>query len=510
MRTWYSFFTIILIAFSFSELFAEGGYIGENPGINFYSTIDEWNYSITKKMVTVRLKEKPSLDLFAQGCIKAKLLKWWVTDVDTLENIRNGMYKDLITLLAKNGASSISTDDFQSLVECIKSRYEETLENTKKEQQAVETISSIGLYTDGDTTNSDYDILSDIWKINSIIFAIPLKYEWVKNSAGIWFTSFLAGNTVPSLFPPPSWSGTGNGSNTASWGTNLWVQSGATLASLIGGSCNIGTGVNIADMMDGNLTDELSNILGGGDTATNNVGFTLGSNNTQTTDNQLNTNNTSANDFFHTMPCNSIFCIDTKLTGGNQNLLSGGKNISIEGILEKNSAILDKIKDTSLQYQKMTNNEWWLPYPNLKLSTVVGWARVYLANSAQISRRDKKDETPERKKEELASMIRCGLASSGLPTDPVQANGVGGAWYVLSNGLTSENIANKSKTLWAQATDAVNYIWCLQKNMDVGRKSYYDSFSTDLTEIQAFTSSMLSEINAVLDIGIQLNNKPIK
>lgn len=46
--------------------------------------------------------------------------------------------------------------------------------------------------------------------------------------------------------------------------------------------------------------------------------------------------------------------------------------------------------------------------------------------------------------------------------------------------------------------------------MDVGRKAYYDSFSTDLTEIQAFTSGMLDELNAILEIGVKLNNKPKK
>lgn len=39
---------------------------------------------------------------------------------------------------------------------------------------------------------------------------------------------------------------------------------------------------------------------------------------------------TSANDFFHEMPCTSIFCIKVNMKSGNQNLLGGGKNISIE------------------------------------------------------------------------------------------------------------------------------------------------------------------------------------
>ena len=46
---------------------------------------------------------------------------------------------------------------------------------------------------DGDTTNSDYDIITDITKINQILFSEDLKYNGVKNQSQNSFANFLAG-----------------------------------------------------------------------------------------------------------------------------------------------------------------------------------------------------------------------------------------------------------------------------------------------------------------------------
>lgn len=43
--------------------------------------------------------------------------------------------------------------------------------------------------------------------------------------------------------------------------------------------------------------------------------------------------------------------------------------------------------------------------------------------------------------------------------------------------------------------------------MDTGRKSYYDSFSTDLTEIQAYTANMLNQINNIVSTLTEMNSK---
>lgn len=53
---------------------------------------------------------------------------------------------------------------------------------------------------DGDTTNSDYDIITDIEKINMIIFSKDIKYGGERNNSSSAFRDFLAGKSVSSLF----------------------------------------------------------------------------------------------------------------------------------------------------------------------------------------------------------------------------------------------------------------------------------------------------------------------
>ena len=93
----------------------------------------------------------------------------------------------------------------------------------------------------------------------------------------------------------------------------------------------------------------------------------------------------------------------------------------------------------------MTNNTFSLPFFNLKLR--ISGLRVYIAGSPQVTRRDKRDETPEKKKEDLEQVRRCAQASVGLPTDPIRANSLIGAGYMPTSSATSETITNRSAPL---------------------------------------------------------------
>jgi hypothetical protein len=47
---------------------------------------------------------------------------------------------------------------------------------------AISVVGNAGIYADGDKDNSDYDLLSDIERINTILFSNPEKYTGVKNT----------------------------------------------------------------------------------------------------------------------------------------------------------------------------------------------------------------------------------------------------------------------------------------------------------------------------------------
>ena len=79
----------------------------------------------------------------------------------------------------------------------------------------------------------------------------------------------------------------------------------------------------------------------------------------------------------------------------------------------------------------MTNNFASLPFANLKLPKTLAGLQVYLANSPQRSRNDKRDETDQRKEEKLEEARRCAFASVGLDSDKKRANGLIGGGYTL-------------------------------------------------------------------------------
>ena len=77
------------------SLFALEGYLGENPGLNFYSKIDDGTYSIQKKLVTREISKSKTFDSFGSKCANAGLLKGIPTSESVLEEIQYGNYTGL-------------------------------------------------------------------------------------------------------------------------------------------------------------------------------------------------------------------------------------------------------------------------------------------------------------------------------------------------------------------------------------------------------------------------------
>ena len=122
---------------------------------------------------------------FARGCVNAELLKNLNTSTKLLEEIQNGDYTDFYASLTKNTQRrTITSDSFLDITRCITGKYQKVREEANRENNARTTISYIGLYMDGDKTNSDYDILTDIEKINTVIFSQDLKYGGTVNASG--------------------------------------------------------------------------------------------------------------------------------------------------------------------------------------------------------------------------------------------------------------------------------------------------------------------------------------
>lgn len=65
----------------------------------------------------------------------------------------------------------------------------------------LESVGNVGLYLDGDTANSDYDLLADITRINSIIFKEKYDYTGTRNATSRAIADMLAGKVFAGAVP---------------------------------------------------------------------------------------------------------------------------------------------------------------------------------------------------------------------------------------------------------------------------------------------------------------------
>ena len=515
----------LLIIFFLSIIFsppvsALGGFIGENPGLDFYTQIDESSASIHTQIINKHLANTPNLDNFAKGCPGAYALRWARTTSTTLDEIATMNYSSFSKITNENGQNSLSLDGFQALTACISGRYQWLKEQATDEQDSLESLSSIGLYSDGDTSNSDYDIVADIDKINTILFSTDLKYDGIKNNSKNSFGDFLSGKKILTIFekkeraekinttvnPPES---TPPKNDTVSDET----KNDTNISDILWWSCvdpsKNTSPIAVADILDENFQRELDQALG---TSRSNGNTSHLGGYTKPVGKDADTQakkapKTSKDDFFDTLPCNDVFCVKVAIKKwGNDIRLTGGKNYSIEGILDKHKNILYPIANSSLRSEKMTNNFWSLPFANMKLSSLIGGGRIYIASRPQPTRTTPVIGSTEKAFDDARL---CAFLAAGLAWDPIQANGMGwGGFFRLGNGITSENLQTKDTKLWPQDT-STNSAGCMQKMTDSAREKYYQSFANNLTQIQAFTRGFIDEIDEVMSVGTALYTKPV-
>lgn len=197
--------------------------------------------------------KQPTLGEFGADCPMIGLIADKKTSVDILN------YGNLSKALSENGYSTIRMDTYQQLMLCLQGKYDELVRKKQKETKAEQTLSSIGLYTDGNTTNSDYDIVADIDRINSVLFSENLKYNGTVNVSSKTLKNSLFLGPIP--LPEKQKNGgplisvvkLKTGSNTSGTGG---------LSSVIGDLCTENTsGVALDAVMDRQFMTELDHLL---------------------------------------------------------------------------------------------------------------------------------------------------------------------------------------------------------------------------------------------------------
>lgn len=497
--------------------------------LDFYSRIDDAGDSLVQNLTKRELQEFSSFKNFATQCRdKAPWLDNAPMSQTLLDEIANGGFAELSTI-AKQNNKNFSNDELLSLSNCLNSAYNKIKSSAITQKEIIEDSASIGIFMDGDLENSDFDIIEDINKINEIIFAKPAKYEWVKNPNKKTLADYLAGFK-------PIWLGK-TAKEISEWDSNNqnnWWDSFLDINSNTENSTNQNlsnssltwenicidndSGKNLSDvnnMVDSRFLEDLNLALKGGKMANKWLDYSSKKNSNNSSPNSDTANNSwvsennsdSSKDFATSLPCNDFYCIRIGSNIKNENLLIGGKGSnSIEWILDKHIETVNPISYTNLSAQKMTNNSFQLPFLNLKFKNMVAWGVVNIHNSPQISKIS--PTTAETLEMDFDKMQRCAWLESWLSTEFGKDNWVIGWGYSLNSAHHTENFANSTKPL--NPIETAQIMDCNNAIVDSSENKYYEWFSTQVNELQAFTFAILDVIEQILHTEKKLDDVKVQ
>lgn len=483
---------------------ATESYIGESLGLDFYSVIDDGHYALLTQMVDLNIEKTPTLGEFGAGCPGIDLIK----NASTSRDILN--YGNLSAALKENGIDTIPMDSYQALALCLRNQYEKVVAEEDKKLTKLQKLSSIWLYSDGTTENSDYDLIADIDRINTILFSEELKYTGTKNSSSSSFSDFLDGKSPTPLIPK-----TGSGTDDGGWsgsGTDTgsgWSDGGKSLEDLIGESCTTNnTSIPMEELMDEDFLAELDDALTDGSNWWDGYSRDISGDPVNWSGSDGSGNLTSSSDFYHSeWSCSGIFCIDVRIVPGKTNALGGGKTTSIESLIEKHNAILEPISGTDLSCRVMSNS---MGENDRKSAFTLAGLKVYYNTTPQKEKKFKKETTTETEAEALLKIEQCSNASVWLRADPLLANSPIVKSISINSATNTENIYNRfisTSPQWLEESS----LWanCMELYMDEGRRVYYDSFMADVKEIEGFSRSITDILTSMINNLTNLDKLPV-
>jgi hypothetical protein len=507
-------FLVLILLFSPFSLFAVEGGFGESMGLDFYTQIDRGHYAVRKQLIEKRLTEYVWLDDFIKSCAtQIELQDNAPLDIAILQSVRSGIYTDLTKLFLKYDAtSSVDTSRFVNLINCINSKYDTLNESVEKQIQDTYTIASIGIYTDGTTSNSDYDIISDINAINDILFSEKITYNGTKNIGRLSLLDLLSGNApkLPTIAKLES-KKTGTGANADEKEEEISDEEESPSfnlgQSLAAWWCSTDPEAIPFSNPDAALLSEIAAVMQYGNIswASRGVGWAYG-NKTQSGVSLSRTNTWEKNDHFHTPECDGVFCVKFKMIPGNMKLLGGWNTESIESILNERYKEINEISQYDLTSQIMTQGFIQNPRPNFQFWKSIWGLKTFIYEKPQLTQNLKKEE---RKEDVEARRWRCAAMVAGLDSsDRVQLNAFPGMGYTNKWGANTATVDPRGVVTQVDADILKAWALCLEQEVTQARVGYYQSFSTELTEIQAFTDAFLTQIVSAMNQIPIIEKKP--
>lgn len=438
-----------------------------------------------------------------------------------LGDVAQGSLGPIYTHL-KRESRPLDTDQMNRIRGILMEHYQRVQKEVAYEQGKLQSMGSIGLFSDGNKDNSSYDLMVDLENIHSVIFAKDIPYNGTDNMGAVSVANLLANLYPHPLLPLNPLSNTflpkvDPGVSLISPGT----LTGLTLSGLLnnGSGCApsqvpvnldpsflldaqaqllVGTNPNssIAFSDDAKLPEYWARIAQGSGALGGSPG--------------------SAGAGADSFPCSGkdFFCILISMTDYSQNILGGQMN-TIEKILDENLKIANKFAPSSFVQAKMTKMFFGLSLKNLDLPSMLHIGIVQSSLPPPILNFKKGTTggetnvgaTSKEEEDEINKVLVGTFEEVGLDfkrQNSLERNNESRAVHNLTY-ITTDSVIPKTDT--TQAPVKSGYIRAKEVEL---RRAYGDSFNDDLFELHSFTLAFAKQIETITNIITGLHAIPQK
>lgn len=474
--------SIIALLFPIFTVIAADSTVWEPLELGFYSRIHD---NIDNTVDILRKKEVSKFETFS-GFWTCRPSNPWL-DIEPMNEqilieVTNGDFSSLATIMEKNKRLGTSdTDSFTNLTACLSETYRRMWDVAAKDEKALAKMWVIGIYTDGDTANSDYDIVDDVEKINSIIFAEKLDYLGRINTSKESYTAMAEWVPVGSIV----WGGGIAGWAASSEATsNTQEATTETLTSLgISDVCTVDESpTSVSNIANEDFLSELENILAGWSPVLGWASYwPIAPENTLQLENE---------DFFHTPPCTDNFCIRVKTIPWEITLI-WGVSYSIESLVDKHTSIMYPISNSNLASQRHSRQSYQQLNLNLIFKNLIP-TLLFIEERPQKKKQHEVEYTQDMQNAEFEEMRKCAYVAAWLPSNMDRANIITWAGYLPRTNKDTDNKTETSINLGTLDPEDAALASCMDVAAGKSRGKYYESFATDLTELESFTTWLVN------------------
>lgn len=496
------------ITFLFSGVFcayASDTFIDSGVGSDFYLKVDKWAATLENAIVQKRITEWGTLNNINFFC-GVGFLQWNAFNKDDFTKIANGDTAPIFDRLGDNGMG-LSTDSstIVTLQNCITDYYSHLQQESSQSLDSMASIGEVGLYTDGDTNNSDFDLLSDLQQINSVIFSQPIPYAGLVNNDASAIAGILAsfgnnpiinGTAANTTFSTPN-SMANNADNSSASASNIGAGNVCSTGILL--DSGVLADINAQSMYGSNAQSSVQGEV---------PGLLIPGKFSHPSLSAISNGDESG--LFDSPNCGGVFCITIDFLKYTRNVLFGGKTYSVESIVDKHLGIANKYVSSSFTQAKFTKNFFELSLQDLNLPSMIHlWVQVSSLPAPLLNVQPNDGSTASGSAQanfdkRYKDVLNATLTAYGI--DPQHEN-------ALTSDFTDKAI---SECVWLD-TNA-----CLQKtqnnptgnfiantpsanavNMAIRtqtQNTYSQSMDTDFLQLSAFTKSLHTDVSQLLSV----------